>query len=436
MTEYSIHSSEPLSGHLSVPGDKSISHRAVMLGAIARGTTRVTGLLRGDDVQRTIAAFRACGVQIDETQGCVAIHGAGLGGLKAPHEEIYLGNSGTSMRLLTGIFAAQKFATVLTGDESLSRRPMRRVIRPLRAMGADIALTDDKTAPIHIRPIERLNPINWTVNVASAQVKSAILLACLFVNGKSRVVNPHITRDHTGIMLRAFGSDIVKSGDDYVLTGQRELDAQIIDVPGDFSSAAFFIVAAMIVPGSEILLRNVGLNLTRTGLLSALNLMGGSYSIENRRMMSLESVGDIRVRYSGALKGIEVPQNLVSLMVDEIPILAIAAAAAKGTTVLSGCEELRVKESDRLDSVARGLAALGIEVEERPDGLVIEGGTLRGGQVDSFGDHRIAMAFAVAGAIAEDEVKIINCDCVNTSFPGFPELAGKSGIGIEAHADR
>ncbi len=405
-----------------------------MLGSIAKGVTRIKGLLRGEDVSRTIQTFQACGVPIAfQDDGWLVIEGVGLTGLQQPAAEIDLGNSGTSMRLLTGLFAGQTFATVFTGDESLSKRPMRRVVEPLREMGADIALTNSGTPPVHIRPAAKLQPIQWRLPIASAQVKSAILLAALYADGQTRIAEPVVTRDYTETMLTRFGALVRRRGIDISIEGKPKLNGQCVEIPVDFSSAAFFIVAALLVGGSELVLENVGVNKTRTGLLSALIAMGAAIDLENQRQVGAELVADLHIRSTDTLQGIDVPADLVPCMIDEIPILAIAAAFAKGRTVLTSCEELRVKESDRIHSVVAGLNTLGIDVTERPDGMIIEGGRVHGGRVDSFGDHRIAMAFAVAGAASEAEVEILNCECVNTSFPGFVEIAQACGIDIETH---
>jgi len=408
-----------------------------MIGSIARGTTRVKGLLDSEDVMRTRQALQACGAQIAFKEGGEwVIEGVGLEGLKAPKSDIYLGNSGTSIRLLTGLFAGQQFSTVLTGDPSLSMRPMRRIVDPLSRMGANITLSEEGTPPVRIDPAKSLNSINWCQQIASAQVKSAILLAALYAQATTHITEQVPTRDYTESMLNQFGASVQHCGTDISISGRPELKGQAIDVPVDFSSAAFFIVAALLVPSSDLLLENVGINNTRTGLLQALKAMGALISIENQRRVAMEWVADLRIQHQKSLQGIKVPAELVPLMIDEIPILAIAAAFAKGRTVLTGCEELRVKESDRIASVANGLAALGIAVEEQPDGMSIEGGRLGSGRVNSFGDHRIAMAFAVAGAVAGRDVEIDNCDCVNTSFPGFVDVARSCGINIEAVTEK
>ncbi len=419
-------------GQFEVPGDKSISHRAVIIGSIAKGITRVEGLLRGDDVMRTIQAFQACGVRIEfEDSSSLMIEGVGMDGLSAPDSEIDLGNSGTGIRLLTGLFTGQRFETTFTGDQSLSKRPMRRVADPLRLMGADISLSEYGTPPVRIRPVERLHPIDWQLPVASAQVKSAVILAALYARGQTRIKETIPTRDYTFTMLNQFGANLQRMNNVISIDKFSRLEGQSVKVPGDFSSAAFFIVAALLVPESELVLLNVGVNQNRIGLLSALDAMGADIELQNRRLVGAEAVADIRIRNKGTLTGVEIPVSLVHLMIDEIPILAIAAAVADGRTVLSGCEELRIKESDRIHSVASGLAALGIDVEERPDGMCIEGGQFKGGQVESFGDHRIAMAFAIAGAVSQAEIEVLDCDCVDTSFPQFVSVARNCGIDIE-----
>ena len=426
---YTVSQSAPLHGQLILPGDKSISHRAVMLGSIAEGTTEISGLLLGDDVKRTIEALRACGVRIDVKGDITIIEGVGLNGLQAPQTDIYCGNSGTSIRLLTGLFAAQRFTVRLTGDESLSARPMSRVVEPLRRMGVKIELSERGTPPVKIIAGRRPKPIQWNMLVASAQVKSAILLAGLYAKGKTTVIEAQPTRNHTELLLRQFSGD-VRSVEEKVSIINTPLSGAKIRVPVDFSSAAFFIVAALLVPGSDLTLKNVGINQTRTGLLVALKDMGANFEFTKLDFGGGELVANIRVRSSEQLTGIDIPQRIVPLMIDEIPILAIAAASAKGRTVLSGCQELRVKESDRIRSIVTGLGQIGVKVEERKDGFVIEGGSITGGTVESFGDHRIAMAFAVAGLVAKQGVVVKNTSCVGTSFPNFAEMAQASGMNL------
>lgn len=430
--DFNIRPGGPLSGCPILPGDKSISHRAVLLGALAEGVTRISGLLLGEDVQMTIDAFRACGTKIDfEGDDCI-IEGKGLTKLNPPSTSIYCGNSGTAMRLMMGVFAGQNFPVTLTGDESLSSRPMRRVMEPLKRMGASIQVSENGTAPVAIEPVKRLNSVNWEMQVPSAQVKSAILLAGLYASGQTKVLENKTTRDHTEIMLNQFGIPVTNQDGEISITGKIQLVGQHLQIPADISSAAFFIVAALLVPNSKIKLSNVGINPTRSALLEVLDSMGANISVCNVRTMGGEPVADISVQYTEKLKGVTVNPSLIPRMVDEIPILSVAAACAQGVTELSGCEELRFKESDRIRTVVQGLTALGVFVQEKSDGMIIEGGQFKGGTVDSFGDHRIAMAFSIAGAIGTSSVTVKNSDCVNTSFPGFRELSSSLGINIEA----
>lgn len=421
----------PLRGRVRVPGDKSISHRAMMLGSLAEGTTEVTGFLEGEDTLATAAAFRAMGVRIDvDGPGRRIVHGVGLHGLKAPPGPLDLGNSGTGMRLIAGILAGQGFASELVGDRSLSRRPMKRVIEPLRRMGAVIEAREGGLAPLRIAPAPAgLAGIHHDSPVASAQVKSCLLLAGLYARGTTAVTEPHRTRDHTERMLRAFGIDVRVDGNTAAVDGGQHLRATAIEVPADVSSAAFFLVAASIVPGSELLLESVGVNPLRDGVLRALRLMGADITLENPRTLGDEPVADLRVRHA-PLRGIEVPESLVPDMIDEFPVLFVAAAVARGTTVVRGAAELRVKESDRIAAMAAALRALGAVVEETADGAVIQGGALGGGRIDSLGDHRIAMASAVAAQVAAGPVRIEDCANVATSFPGFVELAADAGFAL------
>jgi 3-phosphoshikimate 1-carboxyvinyltransferase len=430
MTTFNIIPGGSLRGTLRVPGDKSISHRAIMIGSIADGVTEVEGFLEGEDSLATLAAFRAMGVTIDgPAQGRVTIHGAGLHGLRAPPGPLDLGNSGTSMRLLSGLLAAQDFDVTLTGDASLSRRPMRRVADPLRAMGAHIETGADGTPPLHIRRCAALKGIDYAMPVASAQVKSALLLAGLYADGRTCVTEPAPTRDHTERMLAAFGVPVETRGNRICVDSGRQPVAAPISVPADISSAAFFLVGAAIAPGSNLMLTDVGMNPTRTGVIGILRLMGADIAVENERLSGGEPVADLRVR-AARLRGIEIPEAQVPLAIDEFPALFIAAACASGTTVLRGAEELRVKESDRIQVMADGLIALGIDARPTADGMIIAGGRLGGGTIDSHGDHRIAMAFAIAGLRASASITIHDCANVNTSFPGFVELARDMGLGI------
>jgi len=421
-----------LQGRLRVPGDKSISHRSIMLGSLAEGRTRITGFLEGEDSLATLMAFRAMGVRIEgPSGGSVSIEGMGLRGLQAPSAPLNLGNSGTSMRLLTGLLAGQRFDSILVGDSSLSRRPMGRVIKPLSAMGAVIESSADGTAPLKIQGGHALRGIEYAMPVASAQVKSSILLAGLYAEGQTCVVEPAPTRDHTERMLTGMGYAVGVSGNRICLTGGGRLDGVQIEVPADISSAAFFLVGASIAAGSELLLTHVGINPTRTGVLDILRSMGADIELEHARQVGGEPVADIRVRQA-QLKGIEIPAHRVPFAIDEFPALFIAAANAAGRTVLTGAEELRVKESDRIQVMADGLQALGVDARPTPDGMIIEGGKRSGGAVDSHGDHRIAMAFAMAALVADGPVTIRDCANVNTSFPGFVTLARHAGLGIAA----
>jgi len=422
------------SGEIRVPGDKSISHRSIMLGSLAVGETRVTGFLQGEDALATLAAFRAMGVEIEgPSNGDVRIRGVGLHGLCAPGQPLYLGNSGTTMRLLSGLLAGQGFDVTLTGDESLSRRPMRRVAEPLAKMGAVIETAPGGTPPLVIRGGHRLQGIEYTLPMASAQVKSALLLAGLYAEGATSVIEPAPTRDHTERMLQGFGYPVQVEGNRVSLRGGGVLTACAIDVPADISSAAFFLVAGSIAPGADLLLRHVGINPTRTGVINILREMGADITLENPRSAGGEPVADIRVRHA-QLRGIEIPPEQVPLAIDEFPALFIAAACAEGTTVLSGAEELRVKESDRIQVMADGLQALGVVATPTADGMVIRGGAIGGGAVDSHGDHRIAMSFAIAGLRAGGAIEIADCANVATSFPGFAELAVSVGMRIEVQA--
>lgn len=419
-----------LSGRIRVPGDKSISHRSIMLGSLANGTTEVEGFLEGEDALATLQAFRDMGVVIEGPHhGRVTIHGVGLHGLQAPPGPIYLGNSGTSMRLLAGLLAGQAFDTTLTGDASLSKRPMNRVAKPLREMGAVIETGAEGRPPLTIRGGQRLTGMSYEMPMASAQVKSCLLLAGLYAAGTTSVTEPAPTRDHTERMLRGFGYPVAVDDNTASLESGHELTATHIEVPADISSAAFFLVAGSIAEGSELVLEHVGINPTRTGVIDILRLMGGDISLENQREVGGEPVADIRVR-SAKLKGIEIPEHLVPLAIDEFPVLFVAAACAEGRTVLRGAEELRVKESDRIQVMADGLLTLGVKVEPTPDGIVIDGGAIGGGEVYSHGDHRIAMSFSVASLRASAPIRIHDCANVATSFPNFLALAAQVGIRV------
>lgn len=425
-----------LSGALRVPGDKSISHRAVMLAALAEGVSEIGGFLEGADALATLAAFRSLGVAAEGPQrGRLRIEGVGLHGLRAAAGPLDLGNSGTSMRLLTGLLAGQAFDSTLVGDASLMRRPMRRVTDPLAAMGALIETTEAGTAPLHIRGGRRLQGIDYALPVASAQVKSALLLAGLYAEGATVVTEPAPTRDHTERMLAGFGYPVTRTGASVRLAGGGRLQGGRIVVPADISSAAFFLVGASIAPGSVLVLEHVGLNPTRTGVIEILRRMGADIEIEDQREVGGEPVGRVAVRHA-PLRGIDIPRELVPLAIDEFPAIFVAAACAEGETRLSGAEELRVKESDRIQVMADGLRSLGVDAEPQPDGMVIRGGAIGGGRVRAHGDHRIAMAFAMAALAARDEVVIDDCTEVDTSFPGFVNMARDAGLAISAQETR
>ncbi|MGB4073044.1 bifunctional prephenate dehydrogenase/3-phosphoshikimate 1-carboxyvinyltransferase [Pseudomonas sp.] len=420
-----------LSGQIRVPGDKSISHRSIMLGALAEGTTEVEGFLEGEDALATLQAFRDMGVVIEGPHhGRVTIHGVGLHGLQPPPGPIYLGNSGTSMRLLSGLLAGQPFDSVLTGDASLTKRPMNRVAKPLREMGAVVETAAEGRPPLTIRGGQRLSGMRYEMPMASAQVKSCLLLAGLYAAGSTSVTEPAPTRDHTERMLRGFGCPVRVDGSTASVESGHKLTATHIEVPADISSAAFFLVAGSIAEDSELLLEHVGINPTRTGVIDILKLMGGDITLENQREVGGEPVADIRVR-SAKLKGIDIPEDLVPLAIDEFPVLFVAAAVAEGRTVLRGAEELRVKESDRIQVMADGLSALGVKVEPTPDGIIIDGGSsIGGGEVWSHGDHRIAMSFSVASLRATAPIRIHDCANVATSFPNFLALSAQVGIRV------
>ena len=423
-------------GQVKVPSDKSISHRSVMLGSIASGVTHVSGFLEGTDALATLAAFRRLGVSIEgPIDGLLTIHGVGLHGLCAAGEAIDVGNSGTAMRLMIGLLAGQPFDSVLTGDSSLTTRPMLRVCDPLRQMGARIRTSGDGTPPLEVDACtSKLIPLHYAMPMASAQVKSCILLAGLYADGETCVSEPAPTRNHTERMLTSFGYPLRSEGSTTCIAGGGTLRGTDIVIPGDFSSATFFMVGASITPGSDLLITNIGMNPTRTGALDVLRLMGANITLERRRNLGAEPVADIRVRHA-TLHGVEIPKDLVPLAIDEFPALLVAAASATGTTVLSGAAELRVKESDRIQTMADGLQAIGVQVQTHPDGMTVEGGSLQGGLVDSKGDHRIAMAFAMAALQSRDTIQIADCANVSTSFPGFVPTARAAGLDISGTND-
>ena len=428
-------------GKFTVPGDKSVSHRSIMFGAIAEGTTHVTGFLEGEDALATLQAFRDMGVSIEGPKnGEVTIHGVGMQGLKAPAGAIYMGNSGTSMRLLAGMLSAQQFDSVMTGDASLTKRPMERIAKPLREMGAQIQTTGERgTPPVSITGAQALKGIHYDLPMASAQVKSGILLAGLWAEGETSVTEPEPTRDHTERMLRAFGYEVKTEGNRISLQGGGKLVGTDIQVPSDISSAAFFMVGAAITENSDVTLEAVGINPTRTGVIEILKQMGADLSVENERIAGGEPIADIRIRGSRTLKGIHVPEDQVPLAIDEFPALFIAAACAEGQTVLTGAAELRVKESDRIQVMADGLKTMGIDCTPTDDGIIIQGkgkagdwsAVFTGGEIESHHDHRIAMSFSIAGLRTCGEIKIIGTETVATSFPTFTELAGVAGLNIQ-----
>ena len=429
MSRFHVLPAARLVGSVNIPGDKSISHRAVMLGALADGTTRIQGFLEGEDCLATMRAVRELGVRVDRPgSGEVLVHGVGMRGLRAPTQCLDMGNAGTAMRLFMGLLSAQGFDSELIGDESLMRRPMERAAKPLREMGARITTRDGKP-PVLIQGGSALHGIDYTMPVASAQVKSSVLLAGLYAAGPTTVVETAVTRDHTERMLQSFGCSV--SARDGVVTLQppRALQATDIAVPGDISSAAFFIVAACIGASEPFTVRGVGINPTRTGILDMLALMGADLRLINHRNCGAEPVADVEIR-PAPLHGVRVPERLVPLAIDEFPAFFIAAACAEGETLVTGAEELRVKESDRISAMARGLAAVGISHEVLPDGLRVEGGRIGGGTIDSRGDHRIAMAFAIASLRATEPIEILDTANVATSFPGFANLANSAGLRI------
>jgi 3-phosphoshikimate 1-carboxyvinyltransferase len=422
-------------GKIRVPGDKSISHRSIMFGSLAEGVSHISGFLEGEDSLNTLRAFQAMGVEIEgPDEGRVTIHGVGMFGLKAPVQTLDLGNSGTSMRLLAGLLAGQRFDVELSGDASLSKRPMKRVTDPLLLMGAKVSTSDDGKPPLKITGNQTLNSISYQMPMASAQVKSCCLLAGMYAHGKTCVTEPAVTRDHTERMLKAFGCDVTVQGSTACISGPAKLIASDIDVPADISSAAFFMVAASIAKDSDLLLQHVGINPTRTGVIDILKLMGADITLANQQEVGGEPVADIRVR-SAVLHGIHIPEALVPLAIDEFPVLFVAAACASGQTVVTGAEELRVKESDRIQVMADGLLALGVDARATDDGMVIQGSmteaVFSAGTVNSHDDHRIAMAFAMASLRASGEIHIEDCDNVNTSFPDFAELAASCGLSIQ-----
>lgn len=427
---FTINPTDRIDGTIRVPGDKSISHRALMLGAIATGTSEISGFLAGEDCLATLAALRAMGVDIEHPEETrVTVHGVGLHGLHQAPAALDLGNSGTSTRLFMGLLAGQPFPTTLVGDESLSRRPMERVAGPLRRMGATVRTTDGKPPVTTGGSRDRLSGIHFDMPVASAQVKSAILLAGLYADGETSVTEPAVSRDHTERMLEYLGCPVARRGMTVAVAGGSSLEGAPIPVPGDLSSAAFLVLAACVARRGRLVIDGVGLNPTRTGILEILHLMGAKIRIETESGSAGEPVGRLIVDPC-QLRGIDIPPALVPLAIDEFPVIFLAAALASGDTTVSGAAELRHKESDRIHVMAEGLKALGIAVEELPDGARIRGGQLRGGTIDSQGDHRVAMSFAVGASCASGPVTILDTANVATSFPRFPDLARSIGLDI------
>ena len=414
-----IKKTDSLRGSLTVPGDKSISHRAVMLGALAEGDTRIRGFLKGADCLSTISCFRQMGINIEEKGPEIIVHGKGLHGLSAPEGLLDVGNSGTTIRLISGILAGQPFESVLSGDASLNRRPMKRIMDPLKEMGTEItSLGGNGCAPLRIKG-GHTKAIQYRSPVASAQVKSCILLAGLYADGKTSVKEPALSRDHTERMLRAFGVHVESEGNTCTVTPPASLHARDITVPGDISSAAYFIAAALLVPDSELVIRNVGINPSRDGILTVCRSMNADIETENVRLEGGEPVADLRVRTS-RLKGTVIEGSLIPTLIDEIPVIALMASLAEGTTIIRDAGELKVKESDRIELVSKGLKAMGADVEATEDGFIIRGGhSLKGAAIDCRQDHRIAMTFSVAGLLAEGETVIGDSDCVVISYPDF-----------------
>ncbi|OEH93441.1 3-phosphoshikimate 1-carboxyvinyltransferase [Bacillus solimangrovi] len=417
-----------LRGTIEIPGDKSISHRAVMFGALAEGRTTITNFLEGEDCLSTISCFQEMGVKIERTEEKVIVEGAGTNGLLEPRRVLDVGNSGTTTRLMLGILAAQPFHAVVVGDDSIAKRPMDRVTIPLRQMGAVIDGRDNgRFTPLSIRGGD-LNPLEYVSPVASAQVKSCVLLAGLGANGVTSITEPHLSRDHTERMLQAFGVELVRDGLTVSIAGGQQLKATDVHVPGDISSAAFFLVAGAIVPNSELTLKNVGMNPTRTGIIDVLQAMGADLTIENERVENEEPVADLIIKTSN-LKAIEIGGALIPRLIDEIPIIALLATQAEGTTVIKDAEELKVKETNRIDTVVEQLNELGVHIEAREDGMIIKGKQrLNGGTVDSCGDHRIGMMLAIASCLTGEEVVIQRADAINVSYPMFFEHMNKSNV--------
>ena len=411
--------SKPLTGEVTVPGDKSISHRGIMLGAIAKGTTSITNFLKGADCLSTIACFRKMGIEIEEKGKEILVHGKGLHGLQAPDGILDAGNSGTTTRLISGILAGQNFSCELTGDASIQKRPMKRIITPLSLMGANIeSIRGNDCAPLRIHGTS-LKGIHYDSPVASAQVKSCILFAGMYADQKTSVTEPYLSRNHSELMLGSFGADIHTEGNTSVISPEPLLYGQEVAVPGDISSAAYFIAAALLIPSSELLIRNVGINPTRDGILRVCHKMGASIELLNKRIQCGEPVADLLVKHS-PLKGTVIEGAIIPTLIDELPVIAVMAACAEGKTIIRDAQELKVKESNRLEILVHHLTAMRCDVTGTEDGMIIRGGRpLKGAVLESHLDHRIAMSFAVAGLVAEGETEILNADCVKISYPDF-----------------
>lgn len=411
--------SAPLRGEITVPGDKSISHRAVMFGALAKGTTSISNFLKGADCLSTISCFEKMGIEIEQLPSEILIHGKGLHGLEAPKAVLDAGNSGTTTRLLSGILAGQTFCTTLTGDASIQKRPMTRIITPLSQMGGKIeSISGNGCAPLKITG-HPLKPIHYLSPVSSAQVKSCVLLAGMYADGITRVTEPYLSRNHSELMLRSFGADVTSEGTTAAITGNPILEGQKVVVPGDISSAAYFIAAGLLIPGSEILIKDVGINPTRDGILKVCADMGADIQLLNKREYGKEPVADILVKHS-ELKAMVIEGALIPTLIDELPMIAVMAAFAQGTTIIRDAQELKVKESNRLDIIVQHLSAMGADIIPTEDGMEIHGGKpLKGAVLDSYMDHRIAMSFAVAGMAADGETEILNASCVDISYPEF-----------------
>lgn len=432
---FNVHPGGQVKGRIRVPGDKSVSHRSIMLGALAQGTTHISGFLEGEDAMATLQAFRDMGVVIEgPDDGKVVVHGVGLRGLQPPPGPLYVGNSGTTIRLMAGLMVGQKFDVELSGDVSLNKRPMERVATPLRLMGAVVDTAEGGCPPMRIKGGQALQGIHYDLPMASAQVKSCVVLAGLYAQGRTSVTEPAPTRDHTERMLKGFGYAVERTSDTCAIIGQGALIATDIDVPSDISSATFFLVAAAICPASDLVVEHVGMNPTRVGVINILRLMGADLTVLNEREVGGEPVADLHVKYS-PLTGIRVPEDQVPLAIDEFPALMVAAACASGTTTITGAEELRVKESDRIQAMVDGLKAMGVTIEGTTDGAIIQGmgpnQHFSSAQVVTHHDHRIAMAFTIAGLRADANIKILDCAHVATSFPNFVELARTVGMTLD-----